>query len=332
MPKRAGAPTVRVAHEALITRWTRARDFVQDNAEALQDPPPHGGTLRTVARARGRPAWDAANASKSEVALRAKFAAWRARRGREPGLLSEIDLIDGQRLMREHRADTSLILIDYIERSQAADNRIRSRSVRVLALVAGVVTSLRCSRPERASSPCRSSMKPKPRRNWRWRPSFDCDRGRGPAPERWQRCGCAGHHRRGPREPGTPLRHARLRQSTCFRKCARPTPGLPCSPAMAASSWAPLTRPMGGASSPPRATEPRASGTQTPRRSLSHSIGDTRWRLDGDVFAGRAANCHASIDQTARIWDATTGKPLAVLAGHGKESIPPYFRPTGSTS
>ena len=31
-----GAPTVRVAHEALITRWARARDFVQVNAEALK--------------------------------------------------------------------------------------------------------------------------------------------------------------------------------------------------------------------------------------------------------------------------------------------------------
>ena len=93
---------------------------------------------------------DAANASKSEVALRTKFAAWRARRGREPGLLSEIDLIDGQRLMREHRADTESDIVEYIERSQAADKRLRSRSFRVLALVAGVVTVLALLAPERA--------------------------------------------------------------------------------------------------------------------------------------------------------------------------------------
>ena len=31
-----GSPTVRVAHEALISRWARAREFVQRNAEALK--------------------------------------------------------------------------------------------------------------------------------------------------------------------------------------------------------------------------------------------------------------------------------------------------------
>ena len=136
-----GAPTVRVAHEALITRWARARDFVQDNAEALKIRRriEERYALWRGLKETGR---DAASKSKSDVTLRARFAAWRARAGREPGLLSEIDLIDGQRLLREHRADTEPDLVDYIERSQAADQRIRSRSVRVLALVAGVVTVL----------------------------------------------------------------------------------------------------------------------------------------------------------------------------------------------
>ena len=136
-----GAPTVRVAHEALITRWARARDFVQDNAEALKI---RRRIEERYALWRGleETGRDAASKSKSDATLRARFAAWRARAGREPGLLSELDLIDGQRLLREHRADTEPDLVDYIERSQAADKRIRSRSVRVLALVAGVVTVL----------------------------------------------------------------------------------------------------------------------------------------------------------------------------------------------
>ena len=136
-----GAPTVRVAHEALITRWARARDFVQDNAEALKI---RRRIEERYALWRGleETGRNAASKNKSDVALRARFAAWRARLGREPGLLSEIDLIDGQRLLRDHRADSESDLVDYIERSLAADKRIRSRSVRVLALVAGVVTVL----------------------------------------------------------------------------------------------------------------------------------------------------------------------------------------------
>jgi WD40 repeat protein len=135
------APTVRVAHEALITRWARARDFVQDNAEALK-------IRRRIEerfalwRGLNETGPDAAGKIGRDVNLRARFAAWRARAGREPGLLSEIDLIDGQRLLREHRRDTEPDLVDYIERSQTADKRIRSRSVRVLALVAGAVTIL----------------------------------------------------------------------------------------------------------------------------------------------------------------------------------------------
>ena len=108
MPKRAGAPTVRVAHEALITRWARARDFVQDNAEALKIRRriEERYALWRGLKETGR---DAASKGKSEATLRARFAAWRARPGREPGLLSDLDLIDGQRLLREHRADTEPI-------------------------------------------------------------------------------------------------------------------------------------------------------------------------------------------------------------------------------
>ena len=121
-----GAPTVRVAHEALITRWARARDFVQGNCRSPQDPPPssrnatrYGAGSKETGRRRRQQ-------EQGDVTLRARFAAWRARAGREPGLLSEIDLVDGQRLLREHRPDTEPDLVDYIERSQAADKRIHA--------------------------------------------------------------------------------------------------------------------------------------------------------------------------------------------------------------
>ena len=136
---KGGAPTVRVAHEALITRWNRAREFVQDNAESLKI---RRRIEERYALWRGleETGGETAPRSKGVASLRAKFAAWRARFGHEPGLLSEFDLIDGQRLLREHRSDTEPHLVDYIDRSQADDKRIRSRSVRMLSLVAGVVT------------------------------------------------------------------------------------------------------------------------------------------------------------------------------------------------
>ena len=136
-----GAPTVRVAHEALITGWATARDFVQGNADALK--------IRRRLEERyalWRASTDSGEAlatkDKRKATLRARFAARRGRLGHEPGLLTDLDLLDGQRLLREHRADTEAHLVDYIERSQTDDRRIRSRSVRVLALVAGVVTVL----------------------------------------------------------------------------------------------------------------------------------------------------------------------------------------------
>ncbi len=131
-------PTVRVAHEALISRWARAREFVRGNAEALK--------IRHRIEERyalWRGLEDARKNNHSEAApLRVKLAEWRARVGREKGLLSELDLIDGQRLLREHRSDTEPHLVAFIERSRANDTRLRARSFRVLAVVASVVTLL----------------------------------------------------------------------------------------------------------------------------------------------------------------------------------------------
>lgn len=136
----SGNPTVRVAHEALITRWARARDFVRSNAEALKI---RGRIEERYALWRG---YQSASISETKgiraPPLSTSLRAWRARLRHEPGLLAEFDLADGMRLARDHGSDTEPHLIDYIERSAADDRRMRSRSVRVLVAVASVVAVL----------------------------------------------------------------------------------------------------------------------------------------------------------------------------------------------
>ena len=139
--EREGNPMVRVAHEALISSWAQARDFVQSNAEALN-------IRRRIedrhAMWRVLGAGDATGtpAATARHSLMARLGAWRGRFRREPGLLSDIDLTDASRLLREHRTETEPQLIAYIERSIAHDRRIRNRSVRVLSVVVCVVTLL----------------------------------------------------------------------------------------------------------------------------------------------------------------------------------------------
>ena len=139
--EKEGNPTVRIAHEALISRWAQARVFVQSNAEALK-------IRRRIeerhALWRGLDA-DARDALRPDTAANSwapRLATWRARFGREPGLLTDIDLTDGRRLLKEHRSDTEPQLIAFIERSVADNKRIRTRTVRTLAAVAIVVTVL----------------------------------------------------------------------------------------------------------------------------------------------------------------------------------------------
>jgi tetratricopeptide (TPR) repeat protein len=140
--EKGGAPTVRVAHEALISRWVQARDFVQSNAEALK--------IRHRIEERYA-LWRGLQVGANDTAGRettiapqgtARLAVRRSRFGGERGLLSDIDLADGQRLLREHRAETEQHLVEFIERSFADDNRIRTRSFRVLTAVASVVMLL----------------------------------------------------------------------------------------------------------------------------------------------------------------------------------------------
>ena len=140
--EKAGTATVRVAHEALISRWAQAREFVQSNAEALK-------IRRRIEeryalwRALGSAPCAVTNVDTQAIGTKpTRLAIWRSRLGRERGLLADIDLTDGRRLLKEHRTDTEPHLVAYIERSMADDQHVRSRSARVHTAVTSVVALL----------------------------------------------------------------------------------------------------------------------------------------------------------------------------------------------
>jgi tetratricopeptide (TPR) repeat protein len=135
-------PTVRIAHEALISSWKRAEDYVEKNEESfLIRQRIEDRYLRWRALQDSKPT-TAPDVTEQSTTERSRIKAWSSRFGREPGLLSDIDISDGRRLLQDHRADTESHLVDYIERSIGQDRRIRMRAVRVLALVAIIVTVL----------------------------------------------------------------------------------------------------------------------------------------------------------------------------------------------
>jgi hypothetical protein len=136
-----GNPTVRVAHEALITHWPRAREFVLGNAAALKirrRMEERYALWRQLEEDGETPD----EAAPLHLGMLAKILAWRPFAGHERGLLSEIDLADGRRLLTEHRSELEPQLADYIERSAADERRVRDRSFRVLAGVAGAMALL----------------------------------------------------------------------------------------------------------------------------------------------------------------------------------------------
>jgi tetratricopeptide (TPR) repeat protein len=141
--ERDADPTVRVAHEALISSWARAREYVKNNEEALRIRRRiEGRYARWRAIRDKKPITTQDTTEQSATEHTTRLGVWRARFGREQGLLSDIDIADGRRLLKDHRTDTESHLVDYIERSIAQDRRIRTRAVRILALVATVVTVL----------------------------------------------------------------------------------------------------------------------------------------------------------------------------------------------
>src|SRR5262249_3580840 len=96
-------PTVRIAHEALVTRWTTAREFVEANAAALKVRrrlEERYALWRRLAdvEAEHPP-------SKSKRMTFESLRRWRPEGDREQGLLTEIDLTDGLRLLADHAAE-----------------------------------------------------------------------------------------------------------------------------------------------------------------------------------------------------------------------------------
>ena len=323
----AGQPTVRVAHEALITRWARAREFVQDNAELLkirrriEERFSRWRGIIETAQNNGR--------ARGDVPLRARISTWRARFSREPGLLSEIDLIDGQRLLREHRSDTDPDLVAYIERSQAAETKIRGRSVRVLALVAVVVTILALlaagagfialEKQHEAEAQAQLALA---------------------AQLRLLTDAAARHLKDG----NTARAHAIIIEVLANRQSAEAQSASAVNVfqevraadsrlavisgherAVTSAVFSPDGRRI-ATSSGDRTARIWDAATATQLTLLSgHSepVYTVNFSRDGQRIVT------ASMDHTARIWDAKTGKPLAVLAGHQDDVVTAAFSPDG---
>jgi tetratricopeptide (TPR) repeat protein len=135
------AASVRIAHEALISSWPIAKEYVQNNTEALrirrrlEDRFAHWSAIKAQ---RQSPSADSAH----EHQRRGWRGALRNLLHPEAGLLADVDLADGRRLLRDHRIETEPGLIAYIERSAAHERRRRLRTVSALAAVATIMTVL----------------------------------------------------------------------------------------------------------------------------------------------------------------------------------------------
>jgi tetratricopeptide (TPR) repeat protein len=132
---------VRIAHEALISSWPKAKEYVQNNAEALRIRrrlEERHARWRAFQEQGESPTMGGARGGK----LIGRFRALRSRLRPESGLLADMDLGDGRRLLRDYRLDTEPGLIAYIERSIAHERRRRMRLVNGLAAFAAIVTVL----------------------------------------------------------------------------------------------------------------------------------------------------------------------------------------------
>jgi len=130
--------TVRLAHEALISEWASARNYVAGNAEALK-------TRRMVEERYAR--WRAIS-SEHDIAggdrrsrLGAPTSFLRRPFRAEQALLTDTDLLDARKLLQNYREELSRELIDYIERSMSQYRRRRQRAFRI-ALAAAVVLGI----------------------------------------------------------------------------------------------------------------------------------------------------------------------------------------------
>ena len=130
--------TVRLAHEALVSEWRTAGEYVAANTDALR-------TRRNVEEHYAR--WqvlenDTDGGRRPQARLGSWISAVRVRFAREAGLLADVDLADAERLLRDYRDELAPELVGYIERSLAHDRRRRWRTVRAVAAVAAVMTVL----------------------------------------------------------------------------------------------------------------------------------------------------------------------------------------------
>ena len=120
--------------------------------------------------------------------------------------------------------------------------------------------------------------------------------------------------------------------ATRRRGCGTPPPAsrLPSS-RHRGTVRAPRSAPTAPASSPPAGTRRRGSGTPPPAR-RSPSLRAQATRCERRVQPRRRPRRHRQLRQTARVWDAATGKPLAVLDGHSKVVNSAAFSPDGAAS
>jgi len=118
----ASTATVRLAHEALISEWQAAREYVAANAEALK-------VRRRLEERCAR--WRSLSGD-GQAPKRSLFSL-------EPGLLTDLDLTDAKRLLRDYREELPPELVEYAERSAAQDRRRRKRAVHVASAVAAVL-------------------------------------------------------------------------------------------------------------------------------------------------------------------------------------------------
>ena len=128
--------SARLAHEALISEWQTARDYVAGNAEALK--------IRRIleeryARWRALTNQGAVAAARSPARLGSLTARLRARFEPEHGLLADVDLNDARRLLREYPDELSPELVAYIKRSI---DRHRSRQQRTLRRVTVIAAGM----------------------------------------------------------------------------------------------------------------------------------------------------------------------------------------------
>jgi hypothetical protein len=145
-----GPPTVRVAHEALLSEWSRAREYMADDASLL--------AIRRRTEERYL-RWQEIGPGRKQR--------WWAVLDPEQGVLTGIDLGDARRLSEEYGGELPVGLIEYVERSTRQDRRRRhsivfgvsaiALSLAALAAVDGVMAYLAQSNATQAMVQLRRS-------------------------------------------------------------------------------------------------------------------------------------------------------------------------------